>query len=339
MLAAFAAVVLAASLLGTGLVLRQMQKRAILDHPNPRSSHATPTPLGGGLAVMTAIILGAGAIALIHNDPAAAILLATAGALSAISWWDDLKSLPVSWRLAAQAVAVAIGLGVAGDQMILTQGLLPLWLDHLLAALLWLWFINLFNFMDGIDGISGVEAISIAAGLALIAQIGAADAYPPGAIAYPLTVAAASLGFLYWNWPPARIFLGDVGSIGLGFLLGWLLLKAAGSGHWAAALILPFYYVADASLTLLRRALAGEAVWRAHRSHFYQRAARALGGHARPVMWLIALNSALLALTWLSLLWPDWAGIWLLIAALATGLLLWYFARPHSAAQPNAKSE
>ena len=129
-----------------------------------------------------------------------------------------------------------------------------------------------------------------------------------------IVLAGATAGFLWHNWPPAKIFLGDVGSIPLGFVLGWLLIQLAAEGYLAAALLLPGYFLADATFTLLRRLLAGEAFWRPHRSHFYQRAALALGGHA-PVLWrVVALNTALLALALASLYWP--------LPAFITGLIL-----------------
>ncbi|MBT5752563.1 MAG: UDP-N-acetylmuramyl pentapeptide phosphotransferase, partial [Rhodospirillaceae bacterium] len=128
---------------------------------------------------------------------------------------------------------------------------------------------NLFNFMDGIDGITGIEASTIGAGLFLLALFSGTD---PGIGIFGLTITAAALGFLWWNWPPARIFIGDVGSAPLGFLLGWLLLGLAISGAWAAALILPLAYLTDATWTLLRRLIRGEKVWQAHAQHFYQRA-------------------------------------------------------------------
>jgi UDP-N-acetylmuramyl pentapeptide phosphotransferase/UDP-N-acetylglucosamine-1-phosphate transferase len=321
----FAMLVFGASMALTGLVLAQLQRRGIFDHPNRRSSHSIPTPRGGGLAIMPVIVLCAGALAIIDADLPATVVFGAAAILSAISWWDDLKGLPAALRLFSQAAAVAIGLGVMGDGQMIAQGLLPAWLDHGLAALLWLWFINLFNFMDGIDGISGVEAISIGVGLWLVAQLSGASG---NLDSYALAVAGASLGFLYWNWPPARIFLGDVGSIGLGYLVGWLLLTAAGQGHWAAAIILPLYYLADASLTLVIRALRGEKIWQAHREHFYQRAALGWASHLRPVAWLMALNAALIGLSSVSLIWPEWALFCLLFAALPTGLLIWYFAQP-----------
>ena len=146
------------------------------------------------------------------------------------------------WRLPAGAVF---------------QGWLPSGLDAIATALIWVWFINLFNFMDGIDGIAGSEAAAIGLGLVLVASIGVASDL---GIAVPAAaIAAAALGFLVWNWTPARIFLGDVGSVPLGYVLGYLLRELALRGWWKAALILPLYFLADATLTLLRRLAARRA--------------------------------------------------------------------------------
>jgi UDP-N-acetylmuramyl pentapeptide phosphotransferase/UDP-N-acetylglucosamine-1-phosphate transferase len=208
------------------------------------------------------------------------------------------------------------------------QGLLGLSADRIVTALAWLWFINLFNFMDGIDGISGVEAASIGLGLALVAWFVGSFA----AIGLALTVAAAALGFLAWNWHPARVFLGDVGSVPLGFALGWLLIGAALDGAWAAALILPAYYWADATLTLLRRVARGEPVWRAHRSHFYQRAVQAGMSHAEVARHLLSANATLVAIAYLSLMVPPW--IALALAALPVASLLGRFGRKPADSRP-----
>jgi UDP-N-acetylmuramyl pentapeptide phosphotransferase/UDP-N-acetylglucosamine-1-phosphate transferase len=145
--------------------------------------------------------------------------------------------------------------------------------------------------MDGIDGIAAVEAIGIGIGLY---AIGLVFMKATAAHGQALTIAATMAGFLVWNWHPARIFLGDVGSIPLGLLLGWLLLGLAANGQWAAALILPLYYLADATLTLLRRLLRGALIWQAHREHFYQIAVQRGHSHAR-VSGAIALVNAVLA--------------------------------------------
>ena len=315
-----------AAVIATGAVLALLRRRAILDHPNDRSSHSVPTPRGGGLAVLPVL---AAAWVIVGLDSGAALVLALAIALGALSWADDLWTLPVAVRLIAQALAVAVGLSGLPPDHAVFQGLLPLVPDRLLAGIAWLWFVNLFNFMDGIDGISGVEAASIGVGLALALRL-SGDGSPLAL--YALGLAATALGFLAWNWQPARIFLGDVGSVGLGYLLGWLLLAAAAAGFWAPALILPLYYLADATLTLGRRAVRGEPVWQAHRQHFYQQAARRFASHAAVSLWLIALNLALIALAALAVLRPGTSWPALILAAVLVGLLLWYFSdRPRRA--------
>ena len=302
----------------TGALPAVLERFAVLDRPNERSSHARPTPRGGGLAALGAITL----VWFLAAPPDLLPVLALGLALGAIGWWDDLRGLPAVLRLAAQGAAVASGFALA-DIGPLFQGLLPQALDRALASLAWLWFVNLFNFMDGIDGIAGIEAATIGLGLAWAT----AATFPGEGLAEAAT-AGAALGFLAWNWPPAKIFLGDVGSQSLGFLLGFLLLRAAGEGQWAVALILPLYFLADATLTLVRRLVAGEAVWRAHRSHFYQRAVQALGGAHRPVLLeVLALDATLLSLAILVVASPGFAGLAVVLAVGATGALLWRFER------------
>ncbi|WP_422369378.1 MraY family glycosyltransferase [Pelagibius sp.] len=284
-----------ASWAATGIVLRLLKRWQVLDQPNHRSSHKVATPRGGGLAVVSVIALAWIAAALFGEAfvPWFWPVIGGLAVLAGVSWFDDLRSLPASLRLAVQAAAVALGLWGMGGSALVFQGLLPPLVDHLIAALLWLWFINLFNFMDGIDGITAVETITVAGGLALCFAL-----FSPSfnAIFWPASLAAAALGFLWWNWAPARIFLGDVGSVSLGYLLGWLLILLAGLGYWAAALILPLYYLADATWTLCRRALRGEAVWRAHREHFYQQAVQRGFSHAAVTLRILACNMVLVAL-------------------------------------------
>jgi UDP-N-acetylmuramyl pentapeptide phosphotransferase/UDP-N-acetylglucosamine-1-phosphate transferase len=178
---------------------------------------------------------------------------------------------------------------------------LPVGFERVLAGVAWLWFINLFNFMDGIDGLAGSEAVAVALGyLVLTAHL---DSQGPSS-SLALIVAASAAGYLFWNWHPAKVFMGDAGSVPLGFLLGWLMLDLAVQGHWAAALILPLYFVADATVTLLKRGLRGEKPWQAHREHFYQRAV--LGGATPPgVVWrTMAANAALIVLALASTGYP-----------------------------------
>ena len=314
----FAAVFLV-SLAGTRLVLAWLRHRAILDHPNERSSHSLPTPRGGGLAVTATVVLAL----IVTGPPCAWVVGGLATVLAVVSWADDLHvhGLPARWRLLVQIGAVAAALAAWPGNPLFFQGFLPPVVDSLVAGVLWVWFLNLFNFMDGIDGISGVETVTIGTGVSLVAVVaglqGPLDLY--GGI-----FVAAALGFLWWNWSPAKVFLGDVGSVPLGFLLGWLLLGLAARGQWAAALILPGYYLADATLTLLRRALRGERVWEAHREHAYQKAV--LGGMSHSaVSGTIAATGAILV----GLAVVSTSGY--TVAALAgagtvVGLLLFYLA-------------
>ena len=293
--------VTALSALATGGLIVLLRRRAILDFPNERSNHAIPKPRGGGLAVVPITLVAWTAIAGPDLPGGFLVVLGGAWALAVLSWIDDLRSLPAALRLAVQAAIVATGAHWLGAQGLVFQGLLPGWADTAAAAVLWLWFLNLFNFMDGIDGISGVEAISIGGGLAILATL-AADSAPPAWLG--ATLAAATAGFLVWNWPPSRIFLGDVGSVPIGFLLGFLLLALAARGYWAPALILPAYYLADATITILGRLLRGEKIWRPHSEHFYQHAVRGGLSHAEVSLAVLAANLVLIALALLSLSFP-----------------------------------
>ena len=339
-LAIIAATTALASAALVGLVRVLLLRHDILDRPNARSSHVAPTPRGGGLGVLAALLpvwvaipffLPAtstpGGLATAHwAIPLAALLLA------GVSWIDDLMSIGPLPRLGAQFAAAAAGIFLI--EGVVFQGLLPGPLDGIVVAIGWVWFMNLFNFMDGIDGISGVEALTIGAGLLLVGMIGmpSLDATHGQALA----VAAAAAGFLVWNWPPARIFLGDSGSVPLGYLLGWLLLTQAASGAWQAAIILPLYYLADATITLLRRIARGEKFWHAHRDHFYQAAIKRGLSHARVSTVIGVVNLLLIGLALLSIL-TDQAAPWPWLALLAAGilvaLLLAWLAGPRRPAQ------
>ena len=281
-LALIFALSLAASLALTGLLRLWLQRREILDQPNERSAHTTPVPRGGGIAVLLVLLPGWALI-----EPRLWPVLLAGAFLGLAGWWDDVKGLGPWPKLAAQAIAVAAGLAFLGP---ITGGLLPVPLDLLLAAVLWLGFVNAYNFMDGIDGIAGVEAISIALGLAVLG-LWLADFGDLAALACVL--AGAALGFLFWNWHPAKLFLGDVGSQSLGYLIGFLVLRSAGEGAWAAALILPLYFLADAGWTLLKRLKAGKNIMAAHAEHIYQQAVRRGRNHAQVAIAVLIANVAL----------------------------------------------
>lgn len=313
-------------MLGTGVcvaasmppLIRWLRRRAVLDIPNARSSHDEATPRGGGIAVTGGILLGVVAWLGLRPDPFLPLLLLGMLALALVSWLDDRRGgLPVGLRLGVQILGIGIALALLPEQLTVTQGLLPVWLERAVLFFGWVWFVNLFNFMDGINGITGIEMVTVGIGAVLVAALNG-----QGAMAVPgMIVAAAALGFLPWNWGRARVFLGDVGSVPVGYLLGALLLLLALAGHWAAVLILPMYYWVDATVTLLLRLRRGERIWQAHRSHFYQQGARKLGSHAAVAGRIALLNVLLVGLAMLSTLSPV-AGVLAVLAALALAALL-----------------
>jgi UDP-N-acetylmuramyl pentapeptide phosphotransferase/UDP-N-acetylglucosamine-1-phosphate transferase len=312
LLLAIAAAALSWSLIGIFTLVMTASRR--LESPNARSMHSVPVPAGAGIAMVgTTLALWPwwhGRV-----DGAHLVLLASFAGLGALSWIDDRRQLPVAIRLGAQALVVALCLAaLPSDARVMQVG--PLILERILLGLAWLWFINLFNFMDGIDGLAGSETIAVALGyLALLTYAGLADPFWRLA----LVIAASAAGYLFWNWHPARVFMGDAGSIPLGFLVGWLMLDLALRGQWAAGLILPLYFVADATFTLLARAYRGEKLWQAHRQHFYQRAVLGGATPARVVCRVGAANVMLVVLALASVSHPVPA----LIAAVAivAGLL------------------
>lgn len=325
LLLAFAAVVAAIAWAATGLARRALIRHRVHDAPNERSLHTVPKPRGGGAAVIAVALLAWIATGFVIELPAKVTWIMALGfALSAISFVDDVRGLPPAPRFAAQLAAVVVALAVLDPDPVF-QGLLPVWLDRVLAGFLWLWFINLFNFMDGIDGISGVETISVGGGLTLVAL---AAARPEWAAALPLAVAASAAGFLVWNWAPSKIFLGDCGSIALGFLLGWLLLDAAAAGLWAVALILPAYYLMDSTFTLVKRSLRAEKVWQAHKEHAYQRAVAAGWSHARTAGAIAAANVVLVGLAMAAVMGAP--AIPLVLAAVVAIGLMWRMPRGHA---------
>ena len=309
----------------TWAVLRALVRFEVYDRPNPRSSHQRPKPRGGGLALLPVLLIAwiAAASWLGAVPTGFWPVVSAAAVLTVVSWFDDFRSLPVVLRLAVQTLAVGLGIAAMDGAGLVFQGLLPPLLDRLAAGLLWLWFVNLFNFMDGIDGIAGVEAGSLGLGLVLV---GAVLVWPGVQVALPALLAAATLGFLVWNWAPAKLFLGDVGSVPLGYLLGWLLLVAAMNGAWAPALILPLYYLADATITLIKRGARGARLWRAHREHFYQRAVQGGASHGRVAAQVLACNAVLLVVA-IAATAGDWVWPALLIGAAAVAALLATFER------------
>lgn len=330
MIATYAVALAASAALSFGLIrlLRPLLLRYALARPNARSSHREPTPQGGGIAVVAAtLVIGCLAVAVMggtHAIPYFAILAVAALVLAVLGAVDDIRPLPALPRFLIQIAAVTAVVVLADPGRILPAAV-PLWLERAFLVLAGTWWVNLTNFMDGIDWITVTEFVPMTALIALLGLCGYA-----GPIAGPLAAAlcGALLGFAPANRPVARLFLGDVGSLPIGLLSGWLLLSLAASGHLAAALLVPLYYVADATLTLLRRAARGEKVWEAHRSHFYQRATTNGLSVIEVDGLLFALNLALVALAGTTVIWPAASGVALLLGVLLVAFVLRHFASP-----------
>lgn len=320
---------------GLILLLRPLLQRYALARPNARSSHSVPTPQGGGIAVVAALIAAAGLFSGILPGgetreltvlALATLLLALTGAV------DDIRPLSAALRLALQALAVT-ALILAIDGRLLPD--LPLWLERGLAVIAGLWFVNLVNFMDGLDWMTVCEIVPITGALVLFGQSGG---WPLGPTLVAAGLLGAMLGFAPFNRPVARLFLGDVGSLPIGLITAWLLYRLALEGGLAAAILLPLVYIADATLTLIRRALRREPVWQAHRSHFYQRATLNGLSVGTVVGRVFAVNAGLALLAAATLLWPIWPvtlGALLLGAALVAILLRRFGRAPRGAVPAN----
>ena len=294
-----------------------LRARKILALPNARSSHKLPIPTGGGWAVLGVTLVCWLLLSSNLDAPSTAFLSATLG-LAFISWFDDLRTLSAALRLFVQALAVALCLAqISPDTRILWHEL-PFWVDRVVVGFGWLWFVNLFNFMDGIDGIAGVETITICLGFFVLQQINS----PATDLVYLSGIlTGATAGFLIWNWHPAKIILGDVGAVPLGFMTGWLLINLALQGQLAAALILPLYFATDATITLLMRLYRRERFWLPHMQHFYQKPILAGYTHAQVVLRIIPANILLLGTAILSLYVPLLS---IALAVIIVALLLWH---------------
>lgn len=311
------------------VLLRPLLQRYALARPNARSSHSVPTPQGGGVAVVAATIVSVILSAYFFgaaSDPALLTVFAAAILLAGVGAYDDLRTMPVLPRLLLQAVAVGIVVATLPADFRLVS-MLPVWVERALFLIGGLWFVNLVNFMDGLDWMTVAEVVPVTAALALFGYYGQ---LPAGPALVALALCGAMVGFAPFNRPVAKLFLGDVGSLPIGVLLGWCLLQLAGSGHLVAALLLPLYYLADATITLLNRLMKGETVWVAHRSHFYQQAT----GNGFSVMQVVGevfILNVFLAMLAAASIWlksPYVEGMTLAVGIGAVALVLSRFSRP-----------
>lgn len=311
------------------VALRPLLLRYALARPNARSSHTVPTPQGGGIAVLAGCFLTVGVALALTAMPGRELLIVmgAAGLLALVGAWDDIRPLPAGIRLALQGLCVGLVLVLAAPDLRLFPGSMPLAIERGLALLAGVWFVNLVNFMDGLDWITVAGLVPLLGALAISAGFGLLD---PGTAWLAAGLCGGLIGFAPFNRPVARLFLGDVGSLPIGLVTAYLLYRLAGEGALAAALILPLYHVADATLTLARRLARGERVWEAHRSHVYQQAT--VNGHSVTaiVTSVALLNLVLIGLAALSALTPrvDVALACIALALLFTALLLRRFSRP-----------
>jgi Fuc2NAc and GlcNAc transferase len=284
----------AISFLLTRAVRETALAHGLLDVPNERSSHAVPTPRGGGVAIVVGSICALVALLAVGAISRDLFVAATGGglAVAVVGLVDDRRPLPARTRLVVHTAAAIWalfwlggppGLHVAGPPaLVLGVG----WVGAVLGIV---WVLNLYNFMDGIDGIAASEALFVSwGGALLLAIIGGSPAVAVVSVAF----GAACLGFLIWNWPPAKIFMGDVGSGFIGYMVGVITLAAAREVP-NMLIVLPLLsgvFLVDATVTLTRRLVSGERVFSAHRSHAYQRLARRWGGHKKVTAAAAAVN-------------------------------------------------
>jgi Fuc2NAc and GlcNAc transferase len=298
----------------TRVILIYARSRSLIDIPNDRSSHHRPTPRGGGLSMVIVFLAGLGGaywLDLVARKEFLALLGGTV-LVAGIGFWDDHQDVRARWRILIHFVAAFWSLAWIGGFpafSILNVEFAPGALGYPLGALFLVWLLNLFNFMDGIAGIAGSEGLFISSCAALICILGKSTAGPEGDLIILTVLASSCLGFLLWNWPPASIFMGDVGSGFLGFVLGVIALITAHKGllsiwFW---LILFGVFIADASVTLLRRVVRGERWYEAHRSHAYQHASRRYRSHRVVTFAISTINLLwLLPLAVAAWLWPAY---------------------------------
>ena len=305
----------------TGLVRRFAEARAILDYPSERSSHSAPTPRGGGLAIAATALCATLVLAYLQFL-AADIATALAGGtllVAGIGWLDDRYNIPAGVRAVVYVLAAAWAVLWISGAPATEVG----WTLVAVAVLAMTWLINLYNFMDGTDALAASQAVCTASMAAALLFLEGQS----GLAILCLVISAAGAGFLSWNWPPARIFMGDVGSCTLGFLFGTLAAVSwfHGITDLAPWLILLSLFICDASLTLLKRMLGGETWYQAHRSHAYQLTIRLGFSHRDLSLALISANILFLfPMAYLAWRLPE-AGWWLTGLAYGLAAGLWGF--------------
>lgn len=311
----------------TGVVRRYSLKNLLIDEPNERSSHTIPTPRGGGLSIAISV-LGSIVILMVFNWLPKNIGIAMLGGgciVTIIGWLDDHSDIPALWRGTSYLIASIWAVYFIGDvekinmgnPLVINSGLITSGLIVLSVA----WLINLYNFMDGTDGIAAIQTICTGSPAGLIFWTNNQSELA----IICLVIVAASLGFLVWNWSPAKIFMGDVSSCLIGFMFGVLAISGehTSSMHTSIWFILLAVFIWDATFTLLKRLLTGEKWYAAHRSHAYQRLNQLGVSHSTLALSVLILN--------VSILWPlayaayrwDNITIYLLLFSIILMFTLW----------------
>jgi len=313
----------------TGLVLRYARAR-LVDTPEDRSSHVQPTPTGGGVAIVAVLVIGLFMLGWRDLMPPVLASAAAVGLLlvAGVGWMDDHGHLAPGWRLAAQALAAGLAVRALGGLEQIGIGELTLSLGlagSVLAVIGSVWFINLYNFMDGVDGLAAIEGVFVSGVMAAIFWVQGEH----GAALLAGGLAGACVGFLFWNWLPARIFLGDVGSYAIGFVLAVLALYGESTGSLPLPVfgILAAVFILDATLTLVSR-VARKARWyTAHHEHAYQAPVAAGASHGRVVV-AISLANVLLLLPLVLAVWVSPALAPAVVAGVAvSGWVVWFLIR------------
>ena len=312
----------------TAALHRYALHKKLLDIPNERSSHTIATPRGGGLAIVLTCLAGLLVLAIL-NGLTWSVLFAFLGAgilMALIGFIDDHGHIAPQWRLMAHffaALWVLTWLGGLPQIAVFGEMIHPGWIGNTLGLIGLIWLVNLYNFMDGIDGLAASEAIFVAGAGLLFTFLG--EQHEMQSVAVLLI--ASTLGFLIWNWPPAKIFMGDVGSGFLGMVLGiyaWWSVVEGIIPIWTWLILLGIFVV-DATSTLIKRIFRGERWYEAHRSHAYQHASRRWGSHRKITMSVIIINMVwLLPLAWLATKMPIWGALFALIAYFPLLILAFY---------------
>ncbi|MES2215542.1 MAG: glycosyltransferase family 4 protein [Pseudomonadota bacterium] len=302
------------------------KEKNIVDRPSHRRVHAKVTPRGGGVAIVITFILG---FLLIDGTDIYLRLIPMLLIVAGVSFVDDLRYVSVPIRFVTHVMAAALAVYGFLWPNCLFHHELPAYLDYAVAVLCFAGFMNIYNFLDGIDGITAAESIHLSVTILLLCFF-AGDVIPEAKMINIIatSILACSSSFLLYNWHPAKIFLGDVGSIALGFLLGLCLLLIAASSAklFVSCIIASLYYVADGGMTILIRLTKREKIWLPHLNHFFQQAVRKGMSHRMVVCKIAACNLCLMILSLTALYYPI---ISLMLAIVTVTCLLIHFATSH----------